>query len=318
MVHRLGVRDPREVGGGHLSKPLAEVILGDVLLEKREVLVAVLQHVRQTVLQVRFRAVHVVVEIREGELGLHHPKLGEVARRVRVLRAKRGAKRVHVAHRARVNLRVELPGDGQVRGLTEEILRVVHRAGGVAGDVSAKPRRGVLEGLRLRLAREKLGDGGVNLLLRRVASLLRLLQRLDDSALFRGGRLGLGDVLLGRLRRRGGGGAVGAVEQRRHLELFPGALAVGRGDDRGVDVLEPVRLEEGVRGIRELVANAGDRADGVGAGPEVRDAAEEFERVALLLQGGCGRVRPPRRRRRSPSPPPLAYRRGTRRRCPRS
>ena len=208
MVHRLGVRDAREGHGGHLSKPLAEVILGDVLLEKRRgPRRSAPARASGSASSTLPAAVHVVVEIRE-ELTRAPPSKtrrgGETCSSSPA--QKRGAKRVHVAHRARVNLRVELPGDGQVRGAyrrnpARSPPRRPHRA-----ERLRKAAAGGSRAFRLRLAREELGDDGVNLLLRRVASLLRLLQRLDDGALFRGGRLGLGDVLLGRLRRRGAEG----------------------------------------------------------------------------------------------------------------
>mmetsp|Transcript_32330 Transcript_32330/g.81370 ORF Transcript_32330/g.81370 Transcript_32330/m.81370 type:complete len:238 (-) Transcript_32330:101-814(-) len=44
-------------------------------------------------------------------------------------------------------------------------------------------------------------------------------------------------------------------------------------------------LEEIVRGHRQLVSYARDRTDGVGARAEVRDAPEELQCVAFLLQG---------------------------------
>mmetsp|Transcript_14576 Transcript_14576/g.63141 ORF Transcript_14576/g.63141 Transcript_14576/m.63141 type:complete len:630 (+) Transcript_14576:1418-3307(+) len=273
----------------HAVQSLLIVHLGD----EREVLGAVLEDVVEAVLHVVLGALHVILEVGEGYLGLNHPKFSEVARRVGVLGSERRPERVDVPHGARVNLGVELAGHGQVGGFAEEVLAVVHGAGGVAGDVAARRRRGrILEGLRLRLEREELGDGFVHLLLRRLALLLGILEGLDDDALLRGGGLGGGDVSLGRDVRLGGGDArrVDSVDERGDLELLAGALAVGRGDDRGVDVLEAVLLEEGVRGVRELVPDAGDRADGVGPRPEVRDAAEVLEGVPLLLQGEGGRV----------------------------
>ena len=66
------------------------------------------------------------------------------------------------------------------------------------------------------------------------------------------------------------------------LEHFAGALAVAGRDDRGVDVKEAVALEEGVGGVGELVADAGDGADRVGAWPQVRLLAQELHAVLLL------------------------------------
>jgi len=58
-----------------------------------------------------------------------------------------------------------------------------------------------------------------------------------------------------------------------YLELLARAFAVRCGDDGRVDVDEAMRLEEVVRGVGELVAHARDGADGIGARPQVRDAA---------------------------------------------
>ena len=51
------------------------------------------------------------------------------------------------------------------------------------------------------------------------------------------------------------------VQHRRHREHLAGALAVGRRDDRRVDVLETTLLEEQVRRERARVAHASHRAD---------------------------------------------------------
>ena len=63
-----------------------------------------------------------VVEIREGHLGLDHPKLREVAACVRVLRAEGGAEGVDVSQCARHGLSGELAGHRKEGRLTEEVL----------------------------------------------------------------------------------------------------------------------------------------------------------------------------------------------------
>ena len=59
-------------------------------------------------------ALHVVLQVGEGDLELDHPELGEVARGVGVLRRNVGPN-VHtvIAH---VRLHVELPGDSEAVG----------------------------------------------------------------------------------------------------------------------------------------------------------------------------------------------------------
>ena len=78
----------------------------------------------RTTNDVGLRVVHVVGQVGERHLGLDHPELGEVARRVGVLGAEGWAERVDVAEGARVGLGGELARDGEVRGLTEEVRRV--------------------------------------------------------------------------------------------------------------------------------------------------------------------------------------------------
>ena len=81
--------------------------------------------------------------------------------------------------------------------------------------------------------------------------------------------------------------------ERRHLEHRAGTLAVGGGDDRRVEVVEAVLVEELVDGVGHRVADAVDGAEGVRARAQVGDLAQELERVALLLQGvalGIGRA----------------------------
>jgi hypothetical protein len=58
-----------------------------------------------------------------------------------------------------------------------------------------------------------------------------------------------------------------------HLKHLTGALAVGRRDERGVDILEAVPGEELVSGICEGRADASDAPDQIGSGSEVRDVA---------------------------------------------
>jgi hypothetical protein len=49
-----------------------------------------------------------------------------------------------------------------------------------------------------------------------------------------------------------------------------------------VHVLEARPLEEGVRGVTQRAAHARHPTDGVGTGPQVGDASQELQSVALL------------------------------------
>ncbi len=58
---------------------------------------------------------------------LDHPELGQMPRRVRVLRPKRRPKGVNLSQPAGVSLAVQLPADGEIRRPLEKILRVIDR-----------------------------------------------------------------------------------------------------------------------------------------------------------------------------------------------
>ena len=81
-----------------------------------------------------------------------------------------------------------------------------------------------------------------------------------------------------------GAGHVGEG-QGGHLEHGSGSLAVARGDERGVEVVEALVLEEAVHGVGQGAADAQDGAEGIGARAQVGYLAQELERVAFLLQG---------------------------------
>ena len=81
--------------------------------------------------------------------------------------------------------------------------------------------------------------------------------------------------------------------ERGDAEHGPGPFAVAGGDDRRVDVEKAVFLKEIVDAAADAVADARDRAEGVGPRAQVGPFAELFERVLLLLQRigfGIGRA----------------------------
>ena len=75
---------------------------------------------------------HVVFELVESHLRLDHPKLGQVARRIAVLGAKRRAECVNFGERRRENLAFELAADRQIGRLGEKILLPIDLAVGRA------------------------------------------------------------------------------------------------------------------------------------------------------------------------------------------
>ena len=74
---------------------------------------AVVEHVGDDVLQKLFGQLAVAIQIAERHLGLDHPELGQVARRVGVLGAEGGAEGVDVGERQREDLGFQLAADGQ-------------------------------------------------------------------------------------------------------------------------------------------------------------------------------------------------------------
>mmetsp|Transcript_41804 Transcript_41804/g.97891 ORF Transcript_41804/g.97891 Transcript_41804/m.97891 type:complete len:293 (+) Transcript_41804:864-1742(+) len=88
-----------------------------------------------------------------------------------------------------------------------------------------------------------------------------------------------GGALLGRRR------PLRIDRQRGHAEHLSRPLAVTRGEQRRVHVLEALRVEELVRRVCQRRAHACDGAEHVGARAQVSNRAEKLEGVALLLQG---------------------------------
>ena len=70
-----------------------------------------------------------------------------------------------------------------------------------------------------------------------------------------------------------------------YLEHLSGAFTVGCRDDGGMEIVEALLMEEGVDGDGHVVTDAEDGSEGVGAGTQVGNLAQELHGVALLLQG---------------------------------
>jgi hypothetical protein len=100
----------------------------DPLVEEGEILVALLQQRLEDVLQQRFRQRRVIGQIREGDLRLDHPELGEVAAGVGVLGAKSRAERIDLGERQAVGLDIELARHGQEGFAAEKVLGEVDLA----------------------------------------------------------------------------------------------------------------------------------------------------------------------------------------------
>ena len=107
-----------------LEKPLV-----DELVQHGQLVGAALHHVADDVLEHALGQFHIVLKVGEGNLGLHHPELGGMARRVGVLRAESGAERVHIPEGHGEVLGVQLAGHGERGGLAEEVGAPIHLAG---------------------------------------------------------------------------------------------------------------------------------------------------------------------------------------------
>ena len=95
---------------------LRDHALLDALVEERHVVGRARRaRASKMYLSRRSASVGVVGQVGEGDLGLDHPELGEVAAGVGVLRAERGPEGVDLRQRQAVGLDVELAGDGEER-----------------------------------------------------------------------------------------------------------------------------------------------------------------------------------------------------------
>ena len=136
----VGVAHARKVAAFHVAQAREQPLVHE-LVEHLELVGAALHHVADHRTQHLLGEVHLVGQVGEGDLGLHHPELGRVARGVGVLGAKRGAKGVDVAKRHGEVLGVELARHGERGRLAKEVLGVVDRAVVVERHVREVERR---------------------------------------------------------------------------------------------------------------------------------------------------------------------------------
>jgi hypothetical protein len=116
----------------------ADAVLVDAIGEERHVVAALVQQRGEDVLEERLRQVGVGRQVGEGDLGLHHPELGEMTAGVAVLGAERRAEGVDLGEGEAIALDVQLAADGEEGLLAEEILAEVSTAVG-----RPRQRRGV-------------------------------------------------------------------------------------------------------------------------------------------------------------------------------
>ena len=119
----LGVRQAYEGFLQHTLKALDESLVNH-LVEELEVVLAVVQCPTHAILDEVFLKVHEVVQVDEASFGLHHPKLGKVARCVAVLGTEGGTEGVDGSQGGGAKLALELTAHGEACLLAEEVVRI--------------------------------------------------------------------------------------------------------------------------------------------------------------------------------------------------
>mmetsp|Transcript_10783 Transcript_10783/g.21639 ORF Transcript_10783/g.21639 Transcript_10783/m.21639 type:complete len:224 (+) Transcript_10783:1164-1835(+) len=203
---------------------------------------------------------------------------------------------VHRCHCTRVDLRLELAGDGHVDGGAEEVLGVVHASVCRARDpphhcpLNFSFLNNLLGGCQLLERGLELGLGlSLSSVVRR--RLYSVLHPFHLGSNRRRGSLELRHPLVRQRRLFGDGISLG--EEGGDLEHLARTLTVARRDDGRVHVLKAALLEELVRGEGEAVADALDGSDGVGAAAEVDFLPQELQAEFGLGHGvGAGLTMP--------------------------
>ena len=160
-LHRVGVADAAEIGGGHMLQTFLQPLVHEAV-EEVDLLRAALQHPADDEFDHGLGHVHVACQIAEGHLRLDHPELGGVALGVGVLGPEGGAEGVHIAEGHGEVLGVQLAGNGQAGLFAEEVLAVIHLTVLGLGYVVQIQRRH-LEHLAGALAVRAGDDGGLDI-----------------------------------------------------------------------------------------------------------------------------------------------------------
>ena len=144
-IDRFGIGNVAEVGIHDMLQPFDQAFV-DELIEKGHFIGRLLQDIADDVFEHILRQFHVILQIREGDLGLDHPEFSRVSGRVGFLRAESGTECINIPESHGVGLHIQLAADGQVGHLAEEITAVIHLAVFCHGDV-LQGHRGDLEHL---------------------------------------------------------------------------------------------------------------------------------------------------------------------------
>ena len=122
-VDAFGVGQAHEGLLQHALQALDERLV-DHLVEEGEVVLTVVEGPAHAVLDEVLLEVHELFLVHESNLGLYHPELGQMARRVAVLGAEGGAEGVDGTQRRGAELAFELSADGEAGLFAEEVVVV--------------------------------------------------------------------------------------------------------------------------------------------------------------------------------------------------
>ena len=132
------------------------------VLEEFEVFVATGQDITEDGFEAILGQLHVARKVSEGHLRFDHPKLRQVAGRVRILRAERGPEGVDLPQRHGAQLRFQLAAHRQVCSLSKEVFSKINAAVLRLGHI-VQVQRGHLEHLACPFGIATGDDGRVHL-----------------------------------------------------------------------------------------------------------------------------------------------------------
>ena len=126
-LHGLRVRNAGKIAVYQRVQALQKRFV-EKLVEESHLVRAGLQNIGDDAFHHCLGEVHLIRQVREGDLRLDHPELGRMARCVGILGAEGGAEGIDLAEGRGHRLALQLAGDRQVRSAAEEVLGKIHRA----------------------------------------------------------------------------------------------------------------------------------------------------------------------------------------------
>ena len=125
--YTLGVRQPYKIVIHDELQPVDQFLVVH-LAQKFEIVLTVIERIANQIFEEILRQIHVLSDFVERDFRLYHPKLGQVARRIRILGAERRAERINRAQRHRTQFTFELSRYSEAGRFAEEILAIIHRS----------------------------------------------------------------------------------------------------------------------------------------------------------------------------------------------